>query len=265
MIKLIATDVDGTLMDDSYKVSEFNIRALSDCRTKGIGIVLATGKLIYSLMPIINRLGLDLPQITGSGATIIDSKMNVYAACTIKPSVYLKLIRSIKAGGCAPLVSVSGNTMHYEQFLPVVAYIGKTGEKIFPADNLEHDKFKNNAIAISVLYKQGGLDREISSMFGPRQIRITKPWKRFMHILAPEISKGDALLKIMQKAGLKKEEVAAFGDNINDISMFEVAGLKIAVENAHKDLARLADVITRKNSDSGVGKAIYEYILNSTG
>ncbi len=264
MIKLIATDVDGTLLDDQHQISEMNVQALSACRDRGIDIVLATGKLIHSLMPIVKVLQLNLPHITGSGATIIDHAKKVYEMCSFSPDIYTDIIRFLKKEGCAPVVSIAENTMHYDRFSPVADYIGKTGEKLFSEPDLDCPAFRNKAIAISVLYEREGLDRRLQDSVDPTQAVITKPWKKFLHILPPGVSKGAALQKTINRMGLANHEVAAFGDHINDLSMFEVAGLKIAVENAHQRLAERADFITEKNSQSGVAKAIYEHILRTS-
>ncbi|MDZ7838146.1 MAG: HAD hydrolase family protein [Actinomycetota bacterium] len=88
MIKLIVSDVDGILIDKKYQIPGLNMQAQQDCKREGIGIVLATGKLIYSLIPIIKSLGLIMPRIKAWGATLIDLNLKVHRAIKLK---YLQL------------------------------------------------------------------------------------------------------------------------------------------------------------------------------
>ncbi|MCG9479627.1 MAG: Cof-type HAD-IIB family hydrolase [Actinomycetia bacterium] len=261
MIKLIVSDVDGTLIDKKYQIPELNMRALQDCKREGIRIVLATGKLIYSLIPIIKPLGLTMPQITAGGATLIDLNLKVHRAIKLNPDLFSEIIDYIKSNGYSPLVSLQDNIMYYDQFTPVVDYIKQTGENLQQTSNLDSDNFKNNAIAISVLHQQEEFGNKLVEKFSNGGVMITRPWKTYVNILPARASKGRALKEIIKHLDLRQEEVAVFGDNLNDLSMFDTAGLKIAVKNAHQQLTDTADIITGSNNEAGVGKAIYNHIL----
>ena len=77
MIKLLVTDVDGTLLDDSSSLPALNRKALLECAERGIKVILATGKSIDSILPIIKVLNLKLPQITLSGAVVVDKDLKI--------------------------------------------------------------------------------------------------------------------------------------------------------------------------------------------
>lgn len=263
MIKLIVSDVDGTLIDDKYSIPQVNMEALNECKKAGIKVILATGKLIYSLLPIIKPLKLAMPQITAEGATLIDSSLRVHKAFHLEGETYLKIIEFIKNNGCHPLVTLEDNIMYYDTHTKVVEYIKQTGEKLSQAVSLTTDNFKNHAISISLLYQDEQFGPVIEKEFMAAPVKINRPWKTFVTILPAQVSKGRALKSIIDGLGLNRQEVAVFGDNINDLSMFEQAGLKIAVSNAHQNLAESADIITGSNLEGGVGKAIYQYILKN--
>ncbi len=116
MIKLLVTDVDGTLLDDNSEITTLNKQALFDCQKKGIQIILATGKSIGAVLPIIELFGLKLPQITLNGSVTVDDSLNVINAVTINPVYYYTLVQTIKAKGYIPLVARPDGKIFYEKY-----------------------------------------------------------------------------------------------------------------------------------------------------
>ncbi|HAS04797.1 MAG TPA: Cof-type HAD-IIB family hydrolase, partial [Dehalococcoidia bacterium] len=85
----------------------------------------------------------------------------------------------------------------------------------------------------------------------------------FLNIVDPGVSKGEALRFLIEYSGLKKDEVLAIGDGLNDLPLFEAAGTKIAMENAFDELKALADDITYDVENGGVAAAIGKYLLKN--
>ena len=97
-----------------------------------------------------------------------------------------------------------------------------------------------------------------------KRMLISRSGKYFFDILNIKASKGNSLKKLIKRLKISKEEVISFGDSQNDISLFKESGFSIAVKNSYPELIELADAITDENHKSGLGKAIYKYILHKT-
>ena len=265
MIKLIAMDLAGTLLDNNYKLQDFNREALIEAHKNGISIVLATGKLIYSVLPIIESIDLRLPQITCFGATIITSEFKILDSIKIQPMDCLEVVKKIKEKGYNPMITLENNKIYYEKEDPLIELMKKSGEKILKVDSIETEDFLKDAVSVSVITgKNDSLDNYLIKNFSDK-LQIIKPAEYFVSILDLGVSKGKALSSVVKLLNIRKSEVAVFGDSLNDISMFDEAGLKIAVKNSHPDLLAKADEVTDENYNSGVGKAIYKYILTNSG
>ena len=96
MYRLIASDVDRTLLDNNSRLPELNRNALAECKKRGIGVVLATGKTMDSILHLVKDLGLELPQITLNGSVTISPKMEVIRTFKIEPRIYREIVGFIK-------------------------------------------------------------------------------------------------------------------------------------------------------------------------
>jgi len=261
MTKLIAMDLAGTLLDNNFKLTDFNREALRAAHKRGISIVLATGKLIYSILPITKSIGLKSPQITCFGATVITGDLRILDSDKICSEDYLEAVKTIREKGYNPMVTLEDNKIYYDKEDNVIGLMKKSGEKMLKVDSIEDDDFSKKVISISIITGNDDLLYKCLVKKFSGKMQIMKPAERFISILNLGVSKGKALSSIMKLLNIRKEEVAAFGDSLNDISMFDRAGLKIAVKNAHPGLLAKADAVAEENYNNGAGKAIYKYIL----
>ena len=261
MIKLVVTDVDGTLLDDNSNLPILNKKALLACTERGIQIILATGKSIDSILPIIKVLNLKLPQITFMGAVVVNSDLKVMVSVKIEPHKYFKVVREIKKKGYSPLTALVDGKIFFENYHPNMEHIKKVGEKLIKVDSIETGYFSKNSVCVNVPVKETDpLDSYLRSKFSD-ELQIMRSGEYFFDILNLNATKGKALSNITKILNIKKEEVAVFGDSYNDLSMFREAGLKIAVKNSYQQVLEEADIITDENYNCGLGRAIYKYIL----
>ena len=93
-------------------------------------------------------------------------------------------------------------------------------------------------------------------------INISSSWYNNIEVMSDGVSKGNALKHLCKKLNIDKSEVVAIGDNENDISMFEMAGLSVAMENGDEIIRKYANIITDTNDENGVANAIEKYVLN---
>jgi Cof subfamily protein (haloacid dehalogenase superfamily) len=262
MIKLIVTDVDGTLLDNNSKLPEFNKKALLECKRKSIGVVLATGKSISAVLPIIKMLDLGLPQITLNGTVILDKNQEVINSTKVEKQYFYKVLSAIKEKGHKPLIALTDGRILYESYDKVFKVFETINELIYKVDSLEKEAYARECVSMSVAIKEyDPLDAYLRDRFS-ENLQLVRSGEYFFDILSLNASKGTALEYIANMLKISKDEVAVFGDSPNDLSMFGSAGLKIAVRNSYPEVLRSADYITDENYNSGLGTAIYKYILN---
>jgi Cof subfamily protein (haloacid dehalogenase superfamily) len=261
MYKLLVTDVDGTLLDTSSKLTELNKKALLDCIDSGINVIIATGKSIYSIMFLIEEFGLNLPQITLGGAMVITPGKKILNSVKIPSELYLDVVRKVRAKGYEPLVATDDSRIYCQEYSKPMDYVKAVGEDIIKVDDIKSEFFMNNAVSISIpIDERDPLDQFVRKTYGDR-LQVVRSGEYFFDVLNLDSSKGNALTGLIRELGIKKEEVVSFGDSHNDISLFNASGLKIAVKNSYPELLEIADIVTDANYDSGLGRAIYKYIL----
>jgi len=261
MYKLLATDVDGTLLDNNSKLTELNKQALLDCIACGINVIIATGKSIDSTMFIVKELKLKLPQITFGGAVLITHERKIINFFKIPPELYLNVIGKIKERGHEPVMGTVDGKIYCQGYTKQMGYLKSVGEEIIKVDDLRSDYFKNNVVFISIpINERDPMDSFIRETYKDK-LQVVRSGEYFFDILSLEASKGNALTGLIRELGIKKEEVVCFGDSPNDVSLFKASGLKIAVKNSYPELLKIADIITEENYNHGLGRAVYKYVL----
>ncbi len=261
MYKLIVTDVDGTLLDGESKLPRLNKKALFACKDKGIGIILATGKSINAIYPVIRELDLELPQITLSGAAILNKDLRVINSTRLDPGYYFDIIKEVKNKGYKPITCILEGKLFYEEYHPNMDYIKAVGEKLIQVESLETKYFSKNTANINItIPATDPLDAYLRRNYSDI-VQIIRSGKYFFDILNKEATKGNALRKILNLLGVKPGQVIVFGDSYNDLSLFDIGGLNIAVKNSYPEILEKADIVTDNNYNAGLGKAIYKHVL----
>jgi Cof subfamily protein (haloacid dehalogenase superfamily) len=262
MFKLIVTDVDNTLLDERSRLSSFNKKALEECIASGIGIILATGKTFNSISYLIKKFKLSLPQIVSGGTVTVMPNGKVIDYEKIEPETYHKFIKDIRGKGYEPLVMAKDGKIYYQNYRTEMANAVKIGQTIVKVDNLEEDYFVQNAVCLNlVITETDPIENYIKQNFGGK-LSILRTSQYFFDSINLKASKGNALKKIANNLGIAKNEIIAFGDSHNDISLFQESGFSVAVKNSYPELLSLADAVTEESYNSGFGKAVYKYVLN---
>jgi Cof subfamily protein (haloacid dehalogenase superfamily) len=261
MIKLIVTDVDGTLLDGNSILPDLNKKAILECRREGIEVILATGKSIGSILCLVKLFDSELPQITLNGSVTVNKDLEIINAIKVKPGLYLEVIRTIKEKGYSPLASLVSGKIFYENYHPNMEELKKVELELVKTKNIEEEYFSENVANISIpIEETDPLDSYLRKRFSDK-LQLVRSGKYFFDILDLNATKGNALKSILKLVNINKDEVVVFGDSYNDLSMFKESGLNIAVRNSYPEVLKKADIITDENYNSGLGKAIYKYVL----
>ncbi len=280
LFRLIALDLDGTLLDDAGRVSAADAEALKRFSESGGAVVLASGRMTANIRPVYDQIGLDGPTIGYNGALSRDSIEaggNVIME-TALPSRYADelisyarrerfhlnyyLEESLYAWDDPDLRRFadlySRQTGAKYQFVPDLGrFRGCEPTKIIlvtdPTDPDRPDSRHRNEL-YCVWHAKWGTELTV--------MRTNPEYLEFYH---REASKGNALTAVARHLGIPQELTLAFGDNFNDVSMLEAAGVGIAVANANPEALAAADWVSPlTNNESVVADAIGRLVVLGT-
>lgn len=261
MFKILATDVDGTLLDNNSELPEENKKAVISCKAKDIDIVLATGKSIYGIKDLIEKLDLTLPQITMHGAVIFGRDLQVKRSSRVDPRLYMEVVRSIKDRGHTVLTGSTEGTIYYDRQDSKIDIFRDIGEKIEKVESIESDFFAEDCVCMTTpITEQDPLDRYLREKFSS-VLQVVRSGEFYFDILDKRSTKGNALEYLSGILSVGKDQIAAIGDSPNDISLFQSCGFSIAVANAYEEVKKIADVVVSSNADLGFAEAVKRYIL----
>ena len=272
MIKLIAIDMDGTLLNEKKHIDKAQKEAIHEAVEAGIKIVLCTGRPLYGILPFYEELGLS--ELDSEGYVILNN------GCSIHKTKDWKLIDQVNftSDDIEYLYKFSES---YDINFTLVndTYYFNIGRK--PTDELIKDAgfVFSDITNISLKEAKNGKHKIIKIMFlGNPNIManfqkenesilkdkyssvLSQPY--IYEILPKGNNKGTGLKKLAKKLGIKQEEIMAIGDGNNDIEMFEYAHYSVAMENGTKPARKAAKYQTDSNENNGVAKAIRKYALN---
>lgn len=285
-MKLIASDLDGTLLNENGLVSERNAAAIKKAQDNGIVFVAATGRSWEAASKPLQAAGITSPIISLNGAVMYDENGKELRKITMDKAV-CKHILSVCRGGDMYLEFFTNKGIFSESreyFIEVLVDIMKSANpKLTDEDIREHAnrrfqmepvKFIDNYDLIFemedlVIYKVLGFTLVPENLVGVRErltgeegITITSSGDINLEFNHPDAQKGLALQDLANRLDIEMKDVMAMGDNWNDVSMLQSAGRGIAMGNASKGIKQLADEVTMSNIDDGVAVSI-ENVLRS--
>ncbi|WP_067725789.1 sugar-phosphatase [Oceanobacillus damuensis] len=268
MYKLIAIDMDGTLLNDRHEVPEAVKHTLDEAKRQGIKIVLCSGRPIGGMRRYIKALNLDQEGdfvIAYNGAFVQDTHTNeIVAELSLGRDDLVKLYD----------LSIELNTpMHFfdaeslyspnkniSEFTVLESYLNKIPLSYRQVSDVPADL---SLPKIMYIDQPDNLVQTIQAL--PENIKeqytIVQSSPYFLEFVHPSASKGNAVKKLAEQLGIKQEEVMSIGDNGNDLSMINYAGCGVAMDNAIPEIKAAADFQTRSNNESGVAHAIEKLAL----
>lgn len=265
MYKLIAVDLDGTLLTDKLEIASQTIEAVQQAFSAGTIVTIATGRMLTSAKKFAEQLNIDVPIITYQGAIIQDLRsQKVLYERLITPESSKKIIEFAKEKGVHLQVYQDDLLYGAEENEILVNYAKNTKVPY----TVEPDLFKlaekglTKAIFIDQPHVLKPLEKELASLLG-ETTHITKSTTRFIEITHAEANKGHALRHLAKTLGIDESQTIGIGDNHNDKELIAAAGLGVAMENAVDDLKNIADYVTYSNNDEGVKHVIEKFILKN--
>ncbi len=267
MIRLIASDLDDTLLDQNIQLSFENKSMIQKALAKGLTFTIATGRMFQSAAPFARELGLDpqQPLICYNGALIRRLSGEVLYEQPLAPELSSMIVDFGQSRDWTINAYFDDELFVDELNQDVKDYVQRINTGVSVVDDLV--KFiQDGNKKLSKLLIIGGPEEtqrritELDELVGERA-QIVRSRPRFIEITNPHAHKGEALLWLAKTMGIKLAEVMAIGDSNNDLTMLQMAGLGVAVGNASQSVQEAADVVTSTNSEHGVAKAIEDFAL----
>jgi len=263
-IKLVAIDIDDTLLDSRHRIPPACIKAIQRVRNRGVLVVLATGRMFRAALPYARELDLDMPLITYQGALVKCALSNeVLYERTIRIDLARELIGLLEQGDIDYHVYIN-DRLYTKKLIPVVLKHSQiTG--IEPVLIKEMDKILNEHEPMEIMAvfpRQSAremVEGNIRKMYG-QDLHITRFKYDSLEIMHRHATKARALAAIAVQYNIQQQEVMAIGDSYNDLPMIEWAGIGVAVANAHLQVKQAADFVSGSNEEEGIVQALDKFI-----
>jgi Cof subfamily protein (haloacid dehalogenase superfamily) len=280
--RLLALDIDGTLLGGDKRISPRTLQAVAAARASGVRVVLVTGRRYPAARPIAVQLGPGVPLVLHHGALAVDPHPQtdhdgapvILRCLPLDRDVVRQVVRLGRECGADPVVHCG---FRGEGRLVVAAiakdnamllgYIGRGGRDRVQVDDLARElpddpvqvMFAGPLPAMSALYP-----RLVAGLGARAKVeRTLYPGQElgFLDVLHPQVSKGEALEFLRGRFHLAREETMAIGDNGNDRDMLTGAGRGLIMGNADPALHELGLEVLPTNDEDGVAVAIERYVL----
>ena len=268
MIRLIASDLDDTLLNANSDLNGRVVKALHAAMDAGCGIALSSGRMLEAMLPLAKRIGVNAPMLLYNGAMAYDHRTDeTIFADKLPYETALAIVEQCEAMGL------------YIQAYPGKNYYCPTvteGTRKYAWSIKVEPTCVNRPISewmrenpsgmqkLLVIDTPEGADRAQAALREafPTQASFLKSKPHYIEIAPPGVNKGAALLKLAKHLGLERDEVMAFGDGQNDVVMIEAAGTGVCMANGCPEAKAAADKIAPSNIEDGVAQVIEEYLRN---
>ncbi|MEG9326758.1 HAD family hydrolase [Salinimicrobium catena] len=259
-IKLIVSDMDGTLLNSEHEVSEEFFRLQKELQQRGITFAVASGRQYYSLMERMEPLKDELSFIAENGAIVMEKGEQVFMQ-PMDEKIVQEVIKEVRAIGGKYLVLCGREQAYIESTDPeFMKPFLEHYEKYKVVDDLlevKDDVFLKLTICDLSGAEEHSLPK-VKHFEKELQVKLSgKIWIDFNH---KEAHKGNALKALQKLHGLKKENTMAFGDYLNDMELFENSAISVAVENAHSEVREAAKYHTKSHNEQGVEEVLRDFL-----
>ena len=274
-VKLIALDIDGTLLDSRWTLPEANREAIVEATRRGIEVALVTGRRYDFAMPIALQLGAPLTMIVSNGAVIRTQDGQTHLRHLLPRETALRVLTITK-----PWRDSTAVIFDRPQENQVILEVFATDDPIRSAYYARNKEFLGQAVPLESCLTEDPLQVMLSGKIAPmrdaeavlRGAQAAEGFKvaatvyesrdfAMIDVLHPQCSKGAALAEWATLRGLTREEVMAIGDNHNDLEMLSFAGVPVVMGNCVPELRNFGWHETASNDHNGVAAAIELFAL----
>jgi Cof subfamily protein (haloacid dehalogenase superfamily) len=263
-IRLIAIDIDGTLLNPQSELTPRVEKAIRGALAQGIQIVLATGKSRNAALPFIDKLGIPSAGIFLQGLALMDAQGKVLHQQTLDPALLRRVLTILEDRGFEAIL-YSGMRILVRQRSPatdavLIPFHEPAPEAVGPLQNYVGALPIQKLLIVGEPQAITGLRWHLGHVVGGAGRLMQAGWPNMLELLPPGASKGAMLARLLADLKIAPAAVLAIGDAENDIEMIQMAGVGVAMANAAAPVKAAANWVTASNSEHGVALALEKYI-----
>lgn len=277
MIRLVASDMDGTLLNHDGRISAGNVAAVKELQRRGINFLLCTGRGYEDARKPAAEAGIRCDIVCMNGAAVYDrygmqleknglglEKIGYILSCCQGENVFFDFMTD---RGSYTTASAKEMARCFEEKIFLPSATAKAAREIAGkfhfAPETELMKIGLEFFKVSVIHRDRGVLRDIKSrLLQDCGLDVVSSFETNLEITAKNVNKGNALLSYAAFRGIEPFEIMALGDSENDYSMLSLKlGYTVAMENGMESIKQVADCQTRSNEEDGVAFAIENLIL----
>jgi Cof subfamily protein (haloacid dehalogenase superfamily) len=263
-IRLVAVDLDGTLLNDSKQISDQTLQAFRCVIDRGVRVVIASARPPRSVRHIYNSLKLDTWQINYNGALIWDEpKKHVVFHRPMQCELVRRIINTARSRFAPVLVSCEILDRWYTDRFDQ-SYTTETGRMFKPDVIAPFSEFCTQPITKLLLLGDRGMIDQLEAMLvaaNDGNVTIVRSDPEILQIMDKYVSKAAALQMVAEHYQVPLEKVMAIGDAPNDVGIVQIAGVGVAMSNGSESVKSVADWIAPSNNDHGVHAALVKFGL----
>lgn len=265
--KIIVLDLDGTLTNSKKEISEPTLEALIDIQKRGYKVAIASGRPTPGITALANQLQLSYYGgyiLSFNGAKIIDCRNNEVIYQKTLPQEVISELYDVAVNSNVGIISYDNDVIiSGSEIDEYIRYESKiNGIEIRKADDfVKYINYPVNKCLMTgkhdvLLEVQKKLKAKYNSLLN---VYFSEPF--FLEIMPQNIDKAHSLITLLNTIGIDSNEMICCGDGFNDISMIEIAGLGVAMENAQDVVKEAADFITLSNDNDGILHVIKKFMM----
>jgi hydroxymethylpyrimidine pyrophosphatase-like HAD family hydrolase len=280
-IRLLVLDVDGTVANRRHEVADATCAAIARVRAAGIRVMIATGRRYRDALPVAERLGLDMPLVTASGALVKHpAGHQTLTRADFAPGVVETVVATMLEAGHEPVLYTdsfaAGFDFHCRTLrLGEAVVAGREPGEVPRGIGLQEYFIRNATVAavqpdLHAVVPAGvfagftmGVESQMETLAARLHDRL--PGRLSLHTMLSQrydawlceiapvgVSKWTGVMGVASALGIRPEEICAVGDDVNDLPMIRAAGLGVAMGNARPEVQAAADRVVGTNDDTGI-------------
>lgn len=261
MIKLVVTDIDGTIYTPEKGITNEVKHCIQNLTQKGVHVAIATGRTYGSAKWIADNVGIECPLICYQGGLVKTYEGNIIDVKYLNEKIAREIIEDFRKRNIHLNVYIEDKLYVEEDDDYIKDYIGDKGIDYYKVDSFDELDFSKLNKMLAINYDSKFIDELIDELQKKYpQIYVVKSFAYFCEIANKEATKGNAIKILADLYGITTDEVLAIGDNNNDIEMVETAGVGVAMGNGTEEIKKRADFVTDNVEHNGFVKAIDKFV-----
>lgn len=262
-VRLIISDIDGTLVRHDKTLSDAVVAAVGRARNAGLQFSLISARPPSGMLWIAQKLGLTGTIGAFNGATLVRADGTIVSAEHIAPEIATKVLSLFDVPGITPWLFASGNWYAKTKEGRYIARerLAANVEPMIQSDFVQLAQQADKIVAVSDDHEMlAALEADVASQLG-KAATVVRSQPYYLDVTSPNGNKGAGVTGLAAAYGVSLNEVAVFGDQNNDLAMFKVAGVSVAMGQAPDNVQAAAQAVAASNEDDGVADAIDRLIL----